>query len=496
MADISFSQVPAGAISSNTYIEELFKRASLGSLTIPQKVAVTGQYNNGKSPTDYKPKKMLSADHAGQLYGFGSMLFIMVSALFAARGTFEITAFPIPDDGSAVAATWTIQVTSAATGSGTIALYIAGKRAAIGVANGDAATAIAQAIKDKIDASPNLPVTATIATDTVTLTANWAGETGNDISVQLDLLDGDDTKEPAGVAMTITANGNGATDPSSVQSALDELGDTHYTLLVNPYSGSSILSEIEAVGEARIDAAVRKPLAPVIGYTDTLANYLTFLGSRNSPWTTTVPVEGSPNLPFEVAAAAVGEAARSAQADPARPFKSLVLRNILPGSATPWTISQRESVEAAGGSVTIVNSNSQVQILDMLTTYTENAQGAADDSWRYTVTIQNIAAKYYSMDTVFASDPFTQAKVVDNDAITAQPYAIRPKTVSAYIRRLVDELWIPQAWSKDRDTIVSSITAQINSGNAGRIDVEFTDVIAAGLRIVAIKYNWSFQAAA
>ncbi|MFW6312263.1 MAG: hypothetical protein ACOC2N_00060 [Spirochaetota bacterium] len=497
MSDISFDHVPAGAIASNTYIEQAFKRASLGGLVIPQKVAVIGQYSSGKAPTDYVAKQVTSADQAGSLYGFGSMLHIIIAALFAANGSFDVFAFPIPDEGGAAAAEGSVSVTGDATGAGTIALYIAGKRVAVAVANGDTDEEIADAIVAAINANPNLPVTAAENGTTPTqvdITAKWAGDTSNDISIDIDLLVGDDLNEPSGPTIAITEMSGGATDPDP-QTAFDNFGDTFYTWVVYPYQGASQLTVLETEGANRIDPAVKRPFAGVIGYTDTMSNYLTFLDSHNSPWLTTMPVEGSPNMQLEIAAATVAECARSAQADPARPFKNLRLRGILPGSGAEWTLAQKETVEAAGGSAFRIGANGSVLIHDLLTTYTENPLGAADDSWRYTVTVTNVQAKLYSLDNVFNSEPFTQAKVVDDAAITAQPYAIRPKTVRAYVRRLVDELWIPQAWSRERDAIVDSISAQINTGNAGRIDVQLTDVVAMGLRIVAVKYQWSFFAA-
>lgn len=494
MSDISFQTVPAGAVASNVFIEEQFTRASLGGLVIPQKVAVLGQYNSGKSPTDYKPKRILSADEAGNLYGFGSMLHFMISSLFSVNGTFETYAFPIPDDGTAVAATGSIQVTSAATGAGTIALYIAGKRVAVGVAKGDAAASIATAIGDAINANPNLPVTASTTTDTVTVTAKWAGDTGNDIDISLDLLDGDEVNEPAGAAFTITAMSGGATDPT-VQSAFDEFGNDFYTWVVFPYQGSSQLTTMKTEGDNRIDPSVKRPFAGVVGYVDTRSNLQTELGNHNSPWLTFMPVEGSPNMPLEIAAATVAVCAKSAQADPARPFKNLALPAILPGDSAEWTYAQKDALEKLGGSAFRYTPGGQVAIYDLLTTYTENAQGAADDSWRYTVTITNVQAKLYSLDQVFLAEPFVQAKVVDDDAVTAQEYAISPKKARSYVRQLVDQLWIPEAWSKNRDAIVASLKAEIDSGNAGRINVELTDVLAVGLRIVAVKYKWSFFAA-
>ncbi len=86
--------------------------------------------------------------------------------------------------------------------------------------------------------------------------------------------------------------------------------------------------------------------------------------------------------------------------------------------------------------------------------------------------------------------------MVDDSARTGLQYAVSPSRVKAFVLRLIDELWIPSAWSKDRDSIKASIRAEIDPTNAGRINVQLTDNIAAGLRIVGILYNWAFSATA
>jgi phage tail sheath gpL-like len=172
----------------------------------------------------------------------------------------------------------------------------------------------------------------------------------------------------------------------------------------------------------------------------------------------------------------------------------MTLPGIKPGAVAPWTYAQRNAVVAAGGCATFIDASGVVRIKDMVTTYVTNPLGAVDDSWRKTETVTNYQAKVYSLDQLFMSSPFDQGKIVDDDAVTGQSYAIRPKTVKAYLIDLIDSLWIPQAWSKERDAIVAGIVVEINAMNPGRMDVLIPDVTVTGLRIMAIKYQWSFAA--
>ena len=491
---IAFSAVPSNAIASGVFIEQEYKRAGPPG-PIPQRIAILGQYNAGKTPTENVALAITSADEAANYFGLGSMLHRIAIALFLALGAspIEVDAYPIGSGTGTAEGTFT--VTGPATSAGTIALYIGGVRVAVAVASGDAQDAIATAIAAAINADVNLPVTAVAVANVVTVTCRWVGLSGNGITLRQDIAAADSISEPAGVAVAIVAMAGGSDDPS-IATALANFGDTFYTWVVCPYNADASLDLLEAAGAARIDPSIKRPFAGVVGYNDTRANFLTWLASRNSPWTTAVPVENSPSHVAEIAAAAVGSCAVSANAEPARPFKRLPLPGVVDGGLAPWTYAQRNAVEAAGGSSTYLDAAGIVRIHDLLTTYVTNALGAVDESWRFTVTISNVQAKIYSLDQLFNSAPFDRAVVVDDDAVTAKSFAVSPKRVKAYIISLIDSLWIPEAWSKNRDDIVAGIVCEINATNPGRIDVLIPDIIAVGLRNMAVKYNWAFSPAA
>ncbi len=492
---VSFDYVPADAAASNVFIEQEYEKRSFGDIIIPQKIAAIGQYNSGKTPDDYLPRLISSVAEAKTLYGPGSMLAIMIEALWKGKGTVPVTAFPVPDAGAGTAANnGTITVSTPSTGSGTIALYIAGKRVAVGVSGVKTVDEIATLIAAAITANPNLPATGAAATGVVTLTAKWKGTTGNDISIKLDLGVGDDINEPAGVTIAIVAMSNGATDPTfaSGTNPFENFGDTWYTWTDYPYNDDTLLDVLEAAGNDRNDPAVKRQFAGVCGYVDTRSNFLTWLDDRNSAWTTPFPVEDSPNMPLEIASALIGVAARRAQANPGRPYRALTLPSILPGTGALWTYGQRDQVVKAGGSTFKVSSDGKVRIEDLITTRTKNDLEEDDSSMRATERIANIQAKIYSIDTIFNSEPFVSGVVVDDAAVTDVDYAIRPKTVKAYAIKLIDELWVPKALTKNRDAVVAGIVCEIGPGNPERINIQVPDDMAVGLKIIAVKLSWSF----
>lgn len=490
---VTFDFIPANAAAPGVFVEQKAVRGGLGGLLIPQKILIIGQYNSGKTPEDNVPKLLTGgANQAADLYGLGSMLHIMAMAVDKGRGIVPLYALPVADAGGAQAADGQITVTGTAGSSGTISLYIAGKLVRVAVAKDDTYDVIAEAIADAINADVTLPVTAAADSGDVNLTAKWKGLTGNDITIEVDL--GGDTEaanEPEDVTLTITDMDNGATDPA-ITTALAALGDTWYTIIVNPYTADAQLDDLEEAGDARINPLVKRPFIGLCGYVDTLANLLTFLDDRNSAWTSPMPVEGSPNLPAEIAAALAGKAAAHWQSKPGVPYRG-VLPDILPGTVR-WTYAQRDQVIKAGASTFRVGADNRVYVDALATTRTQNDLGADDDSWRWTETINNIQAKIYSVEQLFLGEPFVEGIVVEDDAITGASYAIRPKTVKAYAIKLIDELWAARALTKERDAVVAGIVAEIDDANPGRINLLIPDVMAAGLKIIAGKIEWSFYA--
>lgn len=480
---ITFSQVPANAAASATPVELEAVNRGGGSPLIQHKVLVLGQYNSGKSPTANVPQRILNVEDSWDRYGRGSLLAAMIERVLASRGGVEVYALPLADDVSGVAASGSFALTGTASASGTLALYVAGRRIEVAIASGDTATAAGDKVEAAINANLDLPVTASNTTGTVTVTARWEGEAGN----QIDLDDSrrDTDAVPAGLALTVNAMSSGATNPV-LTTALGNLGDTWYTELVVPYLDATSIAAVEAAGVTRADAMVNRPFAGIYGYTDTVANLLTALDSRNSEWTSIVPVHGSPTPAYEIAAAAAGVLAAVQQNNPNRPVKNRVLPGVSAGDSNDQTYDTRDSVVKAGGSHTYNLPDGQVVIGDMVTTRTQTDAGAATSDFRFTIHIGRDQFMRNAAEQTFKAPPFDQGIVIGDSNPPGPTYAIRPNAVKAVAIGLVDD-WASRGLIADRDATVAGITAEINASNSGRIDLLIPAVVAEGLRIIATK---------
>lgn len=484
---IGFTLVPAGAVASGVFIENKFKRSGKTTSKVPQRIALLAQYLAAKTPTNNLPVAVDSADAVAAVAGYGSLAHMIAVHLFAAMGATPalVDWFPIAD--GTTAATGQIEFATTANAAGTWTFKIAGTLVRIAVANADTPTVQAEALEAAINANLFLPVTAENTAGVVALTAKWKGVSGNGITVSK-VVTGE---EPGATTATVTAMASGAGDPA-IATALANMGTTNYTWVLTGYNTDTTADEIEAAGDARINPLVKKPFESVMGYTDTRTNFITALASRNSPWTCLFPVEGSPNHPGQIAASVVGICAVSANADPGRPFKTMRVPNIEPGTGAPWTWAQQDAVEVLGGSTFDVIDGA-VYIHDLLTTYTTNPSAAPDISWRYVSYVTNTQQKLYDLDVMLLSEPFDRAVIVDDGSSSNKEYAVSPKTLKTYmIQRFTS--WEAEAWSFNLQAMIDSLVVEINESNPARMDVEFTDYMTSPLGIIAVKRNWAFAA--
>ncbi len=493
---ITFDLVPSNAAASAVYVEqEAVSRGGAVPL-IPHKIIVLGQYNSGKTPTVNTPQLILNKDDAWTRYGRGSLLSAMIERALTSGGGTPVYGLPLADDGGAVAATGTLAVSVTTAVAGTLAVYVGGVRIPVAVTAAQTDTQIGDAIAAAVNANLDLPVTAANVTGTVTFTVRWGGEAGNQIQLELNRADTDET--PGGVTVVVTDIGDvvaGATNPV-LTTALAAMGDTWYTEMINPYIDATSLTAIEASGIARNDPSVKRQFVHFAGFTDTIANFITALDSRNSEWTTYVPVPGSPTAAYMIAAAAGAIMGRYQQATPGRPMKTLTLPGVIAGNES--MIPLNDTVVLAGGSWTVNQADETVTIGDLCTTRTKTGGGADTEDWRFTIIISNIQYKIYQIEQTFLGTPFDRAVVLADGGGKGPTYGVHPSDVKAYAIKLVDD-WIERGLSTDRDVIVAGdgdtnpgISAEINSGNPGRIDLLIPDIPSAGLRILAAKLEWAF----
>ncbi|MGX9966069.1 phage tail sheath subtilisin-like domain-containing protein [Roseomonas sp. F4] len=481
---ISFSTIPQNLRVPLFHAEIDNSRA--GPSQVPQRALLIGQATTSVAAA---LRYVSSAEEVAAFAGAGSVLARMMAAYRANDPVGEVWILPMQDGGSSTAATGTIVVAGPATAAGTIALYIGGQLVNVPVASGDASTAVATAIEAAVDAATNLPVTAGVASSTVTLTAKNKGTLGNSIDIRHSYrgtLGGEAL--PAGITLTITAMASGATDPDLTTVAA-AIGDEEFDFIAQPITASGPLAAMTALmnGSTGRWSYAQQIYGHVFGAaSDSVANLLTLGAAGNDPHTTIIGLTGSPSWPAEVAAGAMGAAAVALKADPARPLQTVAIQGLLaPPLGSRHTLSQRQSLLTTGIATLSFGADGAASIQRLVTRYRLNTFGQADQSFLDVETLFTLMAVIRRLRTA-VTQKFARSKLADDGTRfgPGQP-VVTPATFKA---ELVAQYAAMEAEGLVENTrgFAAATIVQRNATDRSRLDVLYAPDLINGLRVLAV----------
>ncbi|HMI89806.1 MAG TPA: hypothetical protein VK509_00505, partial [Polyangiales bacterium] len=154
------------------------------------------------------------------LFDSNSQLAAMTRAFRRVNTTAKVIAAAVDENAGGVAATGTILLSGTSTKEGTLRVRVGDARVDVNIPSGTAAAAAAALLNTALGLKERLPVTAGVASATVTTTHRSKGTSGNDITLEVELI-------PAGLSPTVTQPANGATDPS-LATLIGLLDETRY----------------------------------------------------------------------------------------------------------------------------------------------------------------------------------------------------------------------------------------------------------------------------
>ena len=401
---ISFNNIPSTLRVPIIAVEFNNANAQQGPDQQPYSVLMFAQKLADGTAVANAPVLVSSPSIGRTLGGQGSQLHHMVETYFKNNNVAPLYVMPL-SDAAGTKATGTIVVTGPSTASGTIALYIAGRRIAVSVASGDASTAIATAINAAINANLDLPVVASVATSTVTVTAKHFGEIGNAIDMRHSYYA--DEALPAGITLTVAAKlTSGATNPT-LTTAIAAMGDLSYNSIIFPYTDSASLGLIKTEMDRRFGPLVMKDGVVYAAKDDTVANLQTLGNTHNNQQVSIMGSAGSPLPAYEWAAAIGATVAFYAPIDQARPLRTLPLvpafgAVMAPSRAARLTLTEQNTLLYSGISTFEVDADGVVQMSRMITTYKTNSAGASDTSYLQVETMNTLSFLRYSFRNYFA----------------------------------------------------------------------------------------------
>lgn len=367
--NISFDTIPASIRKPGKYIEfntKLAVRTLPGNL---QKTVILAQKTAAGTQPANTPISVFSDAEAQVYFGVGSQAHLMVRAALKANPYLQLDVLPVDDAGAGIAHTKTVTLSGPATGAGVLELDIGNDRALIAIAAADAANDIAAALKAQIDLQPDLPFTATVLTNVVTLTAKNKGTQANDIAVSASVT-------AAGVGAVVAAGTAGATDPT-LATPLAAIFASSHNVLISAWNDATSLTAIRTHLDSVSGALEQRGAVCAFGWTGSLASGTSLAASVNSGRISGALYPGSISPAYELAAAYGAEIAF--EEDPARPLNTLELVNIaVPPLSSRLSRTEQENALNNGMTPIEVGPGNKSQIVRAITTYTLDPQGIPD----------------------------------------------------------------------------------------------------------------------
>ncbi len=483
MPPIAFNEIPFALRIPGTYVE--FDNRLAGNASINFKVLVIGQRLATGSVAAGVATRVNTGDQAEEYFGRGSMLAEQIKAIKKAEQFMETYAIALDEDGAGAAAAGMITSTGGATSSGTLAIYIAGKRVLVAVASGDTEDEIAIAIAAAITADTTLPVTAVVngvTTKQVDLTCRWKGETGNDIDLRMNYYD---ETTPKGVVMSFGVMAGGTTNPD-VTATIAAIGDEWYNWMVMPFTDTANLVVLETELDSRWGPLRQIGSRAFAAFRGTHAVTGTFGNARNNPHVTVMGTNSSPQPPYIWASVNAIIGAKYLSIDPARPLQRLKLTGIMaPTKETRWTDTERNQLLFDGIASYIVASDGSVMIERQITMYQLNTSGISDDSYLDINTPETLERFRFEQRAMFAQK-YPRHKLADDSMrVAAGQPVMQPKLAKAELLMLYREME-DKGWVQDYEGYKSTLLSEVDGDDPSRLNIYDSPQLVGQMRVTAV----------
>lgn len=483
---MQFNSIPNAVRVPFSFVEFSNTEAGGGSVAQPYKLLLIGQKLTAGTQAANSLVRVSSPKQAATLFGAGSMLAAMFRKAYAANNFSEIWCIPLVDDAAGVTAKAVMTVTGPATADGTLAIYIGGELINVPVVQGDAATAIATKIAAAINGRAESYLSAVVdGTDAfkVNLEAKHKGLAANGGPISLNY---NSEVTPAGVTVTTTALAGGTTNPD-VQDAIDAMGDEQFRTIAIPYTDSGNLALMKTEMARRWG-----PLLTNDGHlfsASTLGSAaLTSLGdAHNHPHLSIVEVSGSPTPSWEVAAVVGAVVCYYSPIDQARPLQTLALPGILaPRIEDRLILQERNVLLYSGIATTTVDSDNNVRIERMITTYKEDPSGNVDESQLDYETMAILSFLRFDFRRFFGVKYPRHKLARDGVRFGTQQPIMTPGLAKAECIGLFAQ-WEENGLVEDSAQFERDIRVEVNPGNPNRLDFYLPPNLINGLRVLAAQ---------
>ncbi|MCX8574520.1 MULTISPECIES: phage tail sheath subtilisin-like domain-containing protein [unclassified Gilliamella] len=439
---------------------------------------------------------MPTADHAKKLSGRGSQLSRMVEAYRNIDNFGELFVIAVDEPTAGSNASGTIQISGTAEETGTLSLYIGNSKIQSRVTVSDTAESIANGLHNAINTHLDLPVTATVTNNTITLTAKHKGLSGNDIPLCFNYygtIGGEATPDGLNIVINQMHGGTGTPDLTPVIAAM---GDKLLDFIAFPFND---LSSLATFNHEMDDTTGRWSYArQLYGHAYTakkgdLSELIEFGDKLNYQHITVAGYEKTIQTGIdELIAMRTARNAVFIRNDPARPTQTGLLNGALPASdSNQFTLTEQQSL-LSHGIATAYASSGNLLIQRDITTYQRNSYGVADNSYLDSETLHTLAYVLRKLRSVITSKYPRHKLANDGTRFGAGQAIITPAVAKAEINATYRQLEL-LGLVENFDVFKKNLIVERNVNDPNRLDVLFPPDLVNQLRVFAVLAQFRLQ---
>lgn len=478
------------------------------SPNLPQLVAILAEANDdNQASLNTSGVQITSAQQAGNLYGFGSPIYLIARILFPLNGGSNVSGIPVwvyaqAKAGGATSKIITVTPQGTANNNGTHTIMISGRDGLdgefydININAGDTTPQITAKMEDAVNSIIGAPCKASGSPYDCAFTSKWSGLSANELYITVDTGNDD-----LGIIYYYNNNQNGSGTPS-IAPALAQFGNSWVTQVISGYGidnqtqTSTAFEQYNGVPDpnnptGRFQGIIFKPLVALTG--SLLDDPSALTDSRSDQLTVAIcPAPNSNGFNFEAAANMCAIWASIALNTPqldvcGNAYPDMPTVDITAFGSMGVYANRDAMVKKGCSTVDLVGGVYQVQ--DFVTTY--HPVGETPPQFRYVRNLNvdnNVRYGYYLLEQTHVVD-----HVIANDTDTVNAAnVIKPKQwkglLAIYGADLAD-----RALLTDVPFFTKSIVVTLDTTNPDRLDTRFSYKRTGVARISATTATAGFN---
>lgn len=474
---IAFTEIPESLLVPGQYQE--IDNSLAGTVSDVKRALMIGTMSSSGTAQAGKAIQVRSADKARVLFGNGSPASVMAEEFLKHNTTEELWVLPIAEPSAGTKWNRSFVVSASSTATGSIGITINGIEINVAVSINESAENVASAIVAAVNGKDNCPVEAEVVeTDegnkvSVKLSSVVKGITGNYNTVSI---------LPAARGVTINAQNEViGTLSSEIETPLKNLGTIRYHYIASDFTDATNLKALSNELNDRytalrqIDGRCFVALSGELGDNSSEDTMIYAAQKVNCPHVILVPRGNSPQTPALWAAAWCAVLSRRLADDPAANTTDIGINDL---EAAEFGFEDRQTMLSNGICTYRVDASGTLLIERVVTSYTENSDGARDTSYLDIQVVETVSAIRTYINQLARKRFKTWKLARTEENFGAGSKVMTPGVWRSFLAEVYQSYFIQEVqWCQDFEAYKQSIIVEVKSGSKTRLEYRHRPVL-------------------